>query len=152
MRKIKGHFCLPSHATPSGPVFFFFPVNIESVRERHFFNNFHAHFFAFTGTFWKSSRARECVHGHFSGRFHGHFWVVHGQKYRNCSRALFEVHGQIFMNFEIYFSMFTGFIFNVHRSPITLTKLPCSRAVSKVHGHFFWKCSRALSRFTGTFS
>ena len=38
---------------------FFFPVNIESVRERHFFNMFHAHFFAFTGTFWKSSRARE---------------------------------------------------------------------------------------------
>ena len=114
---------------------FFFPVNIESARERHFFSKFHGHFFAFTGTFWECSRATECVHGHFFGRFHGHFWGVHGQKYRKCSRALFEVHGHILMNFEINFLMFTG-TFQCSRALLMTTN--CNEGPQKINVIWHW--------------
>ena len=115
-------------------VFFFLRVNLKSAREPHFFRNVHGHVFAFTGTFSENSRASRCVHGHFFGLFHGHFSWFTGRKLGKCSRALFGVHGHIFLkstkNAGIY--VFTG-------------------TFRRFTGTFFWKCSRALLRFTGTF-
>ena len=109
-------------------------MNIKSAREPHFFEDVHGHIFAFTGTFSENSRASRCVHGHFFGLFHGHFSWFTGRQFGKCSRALFEVHGHIFLkstkNAGIY--VFTG-------------------TFRRFTGTFFRKCSRALLMFMGTF-
>ena len=119
---------------------FFFPVNIKSAREPHFFEDVHGHNFAFTGTFSENSRASGCVHGHFLGLFHGHFSWFTGRKFGN-------LHG--------HFSRFTGtFSSKVPK----MQEFACSRALfagsralfsENVHGHFW--CSRALFWVHGYF-
>ena len=105
----------------------FFPVNIKSAREPHFFEEVHGHNFAFTGTFSENSRASGCVHGHFLGLFHGHFSWFTGRKFGN-------VHG--------HFSRFTGTFSS--KLP-KMQEFACSRALlagsralfsENVHGHF----------------
>ena len=87
-------------------------MNLKSAREPHFFRNVHGHVFAFTGTFWKSSRVSFCVHGQIFGYFHGHFSWFTGTIFWKCSRALPNVHGH-------------NLIFTIK----------CSRALFYIHGH-----------------
>ena len=61
---------------------FFFPVNIKSAREPHFFELLHGHFFAFTGTL--------------GDLFTGTFFLVRGQNLGKCSRGLLAIHGHFF--------------------------------------------------------
>ena len=91
---------------------FFLHVNLKSAREPPFFRNVHGHVFAFTGTFWKSSRASFCVHGQIFGYFHGHFSWFTGTIFWKCSRALPNDHGH-------------NLIFTIK----------CSRALFYIHGH-----------------
>ena len=122
------------YTLPKGSVFFF-PVNLESAREPHFFKIFHGHIFAFTGTFWTKftgkrtrsraffwtfSRAHLCgswalFYGSrpllkFTGTFflvHGYFFTVHGHIFVICSRAKKNIHGHFFQNVH-------GHILKVH--------------------------------------
>ena len=87
-------------------------MNLKSAREPHFFRNVHGHVFAFTGTFWKSSRVSFCVHGQIFLYFHGHFSWFTGTIFWKCSRALPNVHGH-------------NLIFTIK----------CSRALFYIHGH-----------------
>ena len=102
---------------------FFFPVNIESVREPLFSAKVHGHKFAFTGTFLskftgKKMRSRALFltfHGHFLV-VHGHFLVVHGH-FSGSRAPLFLFTGT--------FSLFTGtFLAFVHGE------------LRNVHGYF----------------
>ena len=103
---------------------FFSPVNLKSARERCFFENFHGHFLAFTGTFsgkftrkcmpsralfWPFSRALFMVHGHqlwrnFTGTFRGSR-VLFPKKIKNVG---FYVFLRAFHRFTGTFPKFTG--------------------------------------------
>ena len=76
-------------------MFVFFPVNLKSARERCFFENFHGHFLAFTGTFWWKFTGKGVRSRALFGSFSRALFRVHGQKNRKFSRALFEVHGHV---------------------------------------------------------
>ena len=115
---------------------FFFPVNIESVREALFSAKVHGHKFAFTGTFLskftgKKMRSRALFltfHGHFLV-VHGHFLVVHGH-FSGSRAPLFLFTGT--------FSLFTGtFLAFVHGE------------LRNVHGYFLTLFTGTFSRFTG---
>ena len=154
-------------------------MNLKSARERCFFENFHGHFLAFTGTFsgkftrkcmpsralfWPFSRALFMVHGHqlwrnFTCTFRGSR-VLFPKKNQKCwilcvFAGISQVHGHISeVHGHFLLKMFTG-TFRVHGRFFVFTgTFSCSRAkVSpKFHGHFFRFTGIFAKLFTGTFS
>ena len=134
----------------SGAVFFF-PVNLESAREPHFFENFHGHIFAFTGTFWTKFTGKRM-------RSRALFWtfsraLLCGSRVLFCgSRAMLKFTGTQFSWFTATFEVH-GYFFSCSR-----VLFPCSRAdfCQIVHGQkkiftgiFFKMFTGTFSRFTG---
>ena len=76
---------------------FFFPVNIESAREPRSLEDVHGYFFGFTGTSLRKFTGKWLRSRALFWTFSRTLFRVHGQKNSKCSRALFDVHGHIWI-------------------------------------------------------
>lgn len=95
----------------------FFPVNIKTARERHFFEKLYLNFLAFSVNFWQVQERGDA--------FTGICWPF--------SRALSEIHGHHFLK------MFTDtFCMSQVLFPQKFRILYVFWNFSQVHGHFFW--------------
>ena len=128
---------------------FFLLVNLKSAREPQFFKNVHGHVFAFTGTFWKSSRASFCVHGHIFWKSSRVSFCVHGQIFGSFTGTFHGSRAPVLEKFHGHFLRFTGTFSSKNIKMLDFlcfcglfagsrAHFPSSRALflKNVHGHF----------------